>query len=342
MKQLASILIPAFNAEKWIGGCIESALAQTWPRKEIIVVNDGSRDSTLKIAKSYAAADIHVTTQENCGASVARNHALSLAQGDYIQWLDADDLLAPDKISIQMEGAEPGQSSNILLSGSWGKFYHRPENSKFVPDMLWEDLEPAEWLYRKLDGNLWMAIESWLVSRRLTELAGPWNEDLSLDDDGEYFCRVLSCASRIKFIPEARCFCRRATFGLSHDLTINTRKLESLEFSLFSHIRIMRTMEESQRTRDACLKLLDRWAIYFYPERPDLFKRMQSMARELGGQLKPPRLRPKYRWIQKIFGWRIAKKSQHVFPALRSVAEMNWERFRHLWSVEKVPLQSRS
>lgn len=335
MKQLVSILIPAFNAEKWIGGCIESALAQTWPRKEIIVVNDGSKDSTLKVAKYYASRDVQVANQENRGASAARNHALSLAQGDYIQWLDADDLLAPDKVSIQLEGAEPGQSSQILLSSSWGKYYYRPENAKFVPDVLWDDLTPVEWLFRKVDQNLWMAIESWLVSRGLTEMAGPWNENMSLDDDGEYFCRVLSCASEVRFIPEARCFCRRATFGLSHDLTLSSQKLESLAFSLFSYIQTMRSMEESQRTSDACLKLLNRWAIYFYPERPDLLIKLQSTARDLGGELTPPRLRAKYQWIQKIFGWRIAKKAQHELPALRSIAERSWERFSISRATEK-------
>ena len=327
LMQLVSILIPAFNSEKWIGDCIESALAQTWSRKEIIVVDDGSKDSTLKTAKSYASAVVHVTTQDNSGASAARNHALSLAQGDYIQWLDADDLLAPDKIFRQMDGVESGQSSQVLLSGSWGKFFHRSESSKFVPDMLWEDLTPVEWLFRKLDGNLWMAIESWLVSRRLTELAGPWNENLSLDDDGEYFCRVLACASKIRFISEARCFCRRGNFGLSHNLTLNNRKLDSLEFSLFSYIQIMRTMEDSPRTRDACLKLLNRWAIYLYPERPDLFQKMQSMATDLGDHLKLPRLRPKYQWIQKLFGWRIAKKAQFALPAMRSIVAMYFYRF---------------
>lgn len=327
MKQLVSILIPAFNAQNWIGGCIESALAQTWSRKEIIVVDDGSRDSTLEIARSYASPDVHVTTQDNCGASSARNRALSLAQGDYIQWLDADDLLAPDKISMQLEGAEPGISSRILLSGAWGKFHERPELARFIVNSLWENLDPKEWLYRKIDGNLWMAIESWLVSRRLTEMAGPWNEGLSLDDDGEYFCRVLFNSSRIHFIPESRCFCRRDNFGLSHNLNLNNQKLDSMEFSLFSYIRTMRTMEESQRTRDACLKLLNRFTIYCYPERPDLLKKIQSMAAELGGQINPPRLRPKYQLIQKIFGWRIAKKAQYTFPALRSIARRNWERF---------------
>ena len=337
MKQLVSILIPAFNAQKWIRGCIESALAQTWTRKEIIVVDDGSRDSTLEIAKSYTSPDVYVTSQDNCGASSARNRALSLAQGDYIQWLDADDLLAPDKIFMQLEGAEPGISSRILLSGAWGKFYEQVETARFIVNSLWENLDPKEWLYRKIEENLWMAIESWLVSRRLTEMAGPWNESLSLDDDGEYFCRVLFNSSMVKFIPGSRCYCRRDNFGFSHNLNLNNQKLDSMEISLVSYIGTMRTMEESQRTRDACLKLINRFAIYCYPERPDLFKKMQSIAAELGGELNFPRLRSKYQFIQRLFGWRIAKKAQHTFPALRSIARKNWERFRCLQFEKKRP-----
>jgi len=327
MKQLVSILIPAFNAEKWIGKCIESALAQTWPRKEIIVVDDGSKDSTLKVAKSYASKLVRVKTQDNRGGSTARNHALSLAQGDYIQWLDADDLLAPDKISVQLVDTESGQSSQVLLSGSWGKFEYRPENSNFEPDLLWENLQPLEWLFRKLDGNMWMAIESWLVSRRLTEMAGPWDEALSLDDDGEYFCRVLACTSRIQFIPAARCYCLRGNVGISSNFCLSNSKLESLMISIFSHVRTLRAMEDSPRTRNACLKYLKRNAVYFYPERPDLFKKLQLMAGELGGQLCLPELRPKYQLIKRFFGWKIAKKAQHTFPTLRSIARKNWEGF---------------
>lgn len=334
MKQLVSILIPAFNAEKWISDCIQSALAQTWRWKEIIVVDDGSMDLTLKIASSYASADVHVTTQDNCGASAARNHGLSLAQGDYIQWLDADDLLAPDKVAWQLEGAEPGQNSRILLSGAWGGFYVRAEMARFASNSLWEDLSPLEWLYRKMNDNLWMPPTTFLVSRRLTEMAGSWNESLSLDDDGEYFCRVISCSHGTRFILEARCF-KRATFGLSHNLTLNNRKLDSLSFSILSDIQNLRSLEDSSRTRDACLKFLDRWTIYFYPERPDLFKKMQSMATDLGGELAPPRLRAKYRWLQMVFGWSVAKKAQRSFPTLRFLAEKNLERFLYLRSVGK-------
>jgi glycosyltransferase involved in cell wall biosynthesis len=87
MRPLVSILIPAYNAERWIADTIRSALAQTWEPKEIIVVDDGSQDRTFTIAQQFASKDVAVVTQRNQGAAAARNKALALSQGDYIQWL---------------------------------------------------------------------------------------------------------------------------------------------------------------------------------------------------------------------------------------------------------------
>ncbi len=98
---LVSVLIPAYNAQEWIADTIRSALSQTWSRIEIIVVDDGSRDQTLSIAQQFETLGVLVISQKNQGASAARNHAFALSHGDYIQWLDADDLLAPDKIARQ-------------------------------------------------------------------------------------------------------------------------------------------------------------------------------------------------------------------------------------------------
>jgi len=324
--QLISILVPAYNASRWIRDCLESALAQDWRNKEIIVVDDGSRDSTLEIAQSFASSGVRVVTQENHGVCSARNRALRLSQGDYIQWLDSDDILAPDKISRQMESAEPGGSSRILLSGSWGQFSIHPDRSRFLASPLWEDLSPTDWLFRKVDGNYWMAIESWLVSRKLTEMAGPWDETLTRDDDGEYFCRVLACSERIRFVREARCYCRNRASGISHDLTLNDDKLDSQVNSLLAHIRILRSFEDSPKTRSACLKLLNRWSFYFYPQRPDLMSRLQAAAKEMGHELDAPELRKKYRWIKRIFGWSFAKKMQNAVPAARSQVEAAWEK----------------
>jgi glycosyltransferase involved in cell wall biosynthesis len=326
-EELVSILIPAFNAEKWVGECIESALGQTWHQIEIIVVDDGSHDATYDRARSYRSKKLKVVRRENGGASAARNHALALAQGGYIQWLDADDLLAPDKIARQIRGAECGAVSRTLLSGSWGKFYNTPGRAVFAMSQLWEDLAPSEWLLRKMNHNLWMAIESWLVSRRLSEIVGPWDQSLSLDDDGEYFTRVVSAAEGIKFVPEARCFVRCGKVGLSSDLSLTSKKLSSYATSICAQVEALLALENSSRTRAAGVKFLNRCSIYFYPERMDLFSQMQRIASELGGRLDdPPKLRPKYQWIQKMFGWKIAKRIQYTLPALRSFATSRWER----------------
>jgi glycosyltransferase involved in cell wall biosynthesis len=113
MKPLVSILIPANNVESWIADTIRSAIGQTWPRKEIVVVDDGSSDQTLAIARKFASTSVAIVSQPNQGASAARNHAFSLSQGDYIQWLDADDLLAPGKIATRS-----GPTPTIGIRGS--------------------------------------------------------------------------------------------------------------------------------------------------------------------------------------------------------------------------------
>ena len=140
MKPLVSILMPAFNAQEWIGDTIKSAIDQTWPRKEIIIIDDGSRDQTLSIARQFASKEVSVVDQGNLGPSAARNRAFSICQGDYIQWLDADDLLAPDKIERQMEAVDHGADKRMLPSSAWGEFMYRPHRAKFVPTALWCDL----------------------------------------------------------------------------------------------------------------------------------------------------------------------------------------------------------
>src|ERR1700676_2498236 len=208
MRDLVSILIPAYNAQEWIGDTIQSALSQTWSNKEIIIVDDGSTDQTLSVARQYASKSVSVITQTNQGAAAARNNAFSVSRGDYIQWLDADDLLAPDKIARQMELVDQCDSKRTLLSSAWGRFLYRYYRAKFTPTPLWCNLAPTEWLLRKIDQNIHMQTGTWLVSRELTEAAGPWNTQLLGDDDGEYFCRILLCSDGVRFVPEAKVYYR--------------------------------------------------------------------------------------------------------------------------------------
>ena len=97
MKPFVSILIPCFNAERWIGIAIESALAQTWRMREIIVIDDGSTDGSREIIRSFGDR-IRFEARPNRGGNATRNQLLALSRGDWLQYLDADDYLLPEKI----------------------------------------------------------------------------------------------------------------------------------------------------------------------------------------------------------------------------------------------------
>jgi len=330
MKPLVSVLIPAYNAERWIGDTIQSALAQTWPRKEIIIVDDGSRDRTLAVAQQFASQDVSVVTQENQGAAAARNKALELCQGDYIQWLDADDLLSPDKIDRQMKAAEK-HGQRALLSSGWGYFMYRPARAKFIPTPLWCDLTPLEWLLRKWEHNLHMQTATWLVSRELTEAAGLWDTRLLNNDDGEYFCRVLKASSGVRFVADTKVFYRQTGSNRLSYVGLSNRKMEAHFLGIQLQMEVLRSLENSERVRAACLKRLQACLICFYPERPDIVERAQQRAREVGGKLEMPRLRWKYSWLRPIFGYKLAKRIQFLLPEIRWSAVSSWDKALFLW-----------
>jgi glycosyltransferase involved in cell wall biosynthesis len=321
-----SILVPAYNAEEWIADTLESAIAQTWPNKEIIVVDDGSKDRTLAIAQRYASRGVTVVCQPNAGAAAARNKAFSVSHGDFIQWLDADDLLAPDKIAKQMDVAERHQSRRTLLSSAWGLFMYRPSRTEFVPTDLWADLSPVDWLLRKMDQNLHMQTATWLVSRELTEAAGPWDTRLLGDDDGEYFCRVLVQSDGIKFVPDAKVFYRMAGPSSLSYIGRSNKKIDAQLRSMRLHIAYLRSFEDSERVRAACVNYLQNWLGFFYPERPDVVAEAEQMARELGGQLRIPGLSWKYLWIAALFGPILAKRAQVSFPRIKWSLVRLWDK----------------
>lgn len=322
---LVSILIPAYNADEWIADSIRSALAQTWKRKEIIVVDDGSTDQTLAIARKFESESVRVLTQENQGAATARNRALQLSQGDYIQYLDADDLLAPHKIERQFVALRESANKRILLSSPWAPFYYRTRLARSAETSLWQDLSPVEWLLCKMGENLYMQPATWLTSRELTEAAGRWDTRLLSDDDGEYFCRVLLQSEGTRFVPEARVFYRiTRTNRLSH-IGSSDEKKDALLISIKLHIRYLRSLEDSERVRWACLTYMRNWYHYFYPERQDIVAELQSLAAQLGGHLEPPCLRWKYAWMKPLFGWKAAKWAQTTLPYARILFARSWD-----------------
>ena len=331
MKPLVSILIPAFNAEEWIGETIRSAVAQKWPRKEVIVVVDeGCRDQTLAVAKQMASHEVHVVTRPHQTAAGARNDAFSLSQGEYIQWLDADDLLASDKIERQMEEVHRCQNPLMLMSSPFGYFMFRTSRASFEQTRLWCDLTPAEWILRKMGENLHMQPATWLVSRELTQAIGSWDVRL-IDEDGDYFNRLVLASDGVKFVPDARVYYRMSGFRSytsRTNLETNGRGL-----SLQRQVEQLLSLGDTPRVRTAALNFLQNWLIHIYPEAPDVMDDLQKIAGKLGGKLQPPPLRWKYSWIGLLFGYRTGKRAQFLLPELR------WSLVRSLdkalWSVDR-------
>jgi glycosyltransferase involved in cell wall biosynthesis len=318
MEPLVSIMIPAYNAEEFIAASIRSAIVQTWPRKEIIVVDDGSTDGTADVARRFASKEVAVVSKQNEGAAATRNHAFALSQGDYVQWLDADDLLAPDKIERQLAALREGDSKWTLLSSSWGHFRYRTESARFVPTSLWEDLTPLEWLIRKMGGDdQHMQTATWLTSRELAEAVGPWDTRLHFDDDGEYFSRALLSSKGTLFVPEARVYYRETSSGRVSHIGASNKKKDALVLSMKLNIQRLRSLEESDRVRKACLVYMQNFYVYFYPERPDLMAELLALAAELGGRLEEPKLRRKFAWMKPIVGFKAAKRAQMTLPQLK-------------------------
>jgi glycosyltransferase involved in cell wall biosynthesis len=318
MKQLVSILIPAYNAEKTIADTIQSAIAQTWHCKEIVVVDDGSTDRTAEIVRRFASKGVVLFSKENEGLCATQNYAFRHCQGDYIQWLDSDDLLAPDKIARQLAEVREGDGKRVLLSSPWAPFYYRTSHARFVRNSVWRDLSPAEWLLRKMNEGLHMQNATWLVSRELTEAAGPWDTRLDYDQDGEYFARVLLVSAGTRFVPETGIFYRASASHRISYIGNSNKKKDSLLLSMRLHIQYLQSLEDSERVRRACLSYMKNWYPSFYPERPDIVAELQTLAAQLQGCLEPPRLRQKYTWMIPMFGWRTAKWAQNRLPEVKA------------------------
>ena len=289
------------------------------------MVDDSSTDGTLAIARQFESDQLRVVTHKNQGASATRNKAYSLCQGDYIQFLDADDLLAPDKIATQMEALGAVAQPKNAVVGQLGKI-HVP----LLPDRV----HPKFIVVRPFSGGMagpQTAIQpvqqtaSWLVSRELAEMAGPWDIRLLGDDDGEYFCRVLLASEGVRFVPQSKVDYRSAgTSSLSY-IGNSEKKMVAQLCSMDLHIRYIRSLEDSPRVREACVTYLQNWLGFFYPRSWSC-----KTARRNGGdpwrKVEPPPLSWKYSWIEKFFGRQQAKRAQVVLPRFKWELIRRWDK----------------
>lgn len=308
MKPLVSIVIPCHNAAPWLASTLESALAQTWSNLEVILIDDGSTDDSLTIARQFDLPHLHIIAQPNQGAAAARNRALKVAQGDVIQFLDADDLLAPDKIEQQMRLVQ--EHPGCLIAGAWARFRHHPQEATFSPEPLWQDMTPVDWLVCAWAGNWMMHPAAWLVSRELIQAAGAWDESLSLNDDGEYFARVILASQGIRFCSEARSYYRSGNLN-----SLSGRKDATAWSSQYRAIALqsyyLLAAEDSPRTRQVCANLMQRFIYEVFPDVPSLRNLAAKQVRRWGGATEKPMGGPFFQTTARFVGWKVARHFQH-------------------------------
>jgi glycosyltransferase involved in cell wall biosynthesis len=276
---LVSVIIPAWNAGEWIAETVDSVVRQDWLNLEVIVVDDQSTDKTASIVRNCVDARVRHVAQSHAGASAARNRGLRESRGDLIQFLDADDLLGHDKVRLQVEALSE-QPAGSIASCRWSRFSNDIESADRVVETISEESDPIEWLTQSLNGGNMMHPAAWLIPRTIADQAGPWNERLSLHDDGEYFARVLARATRNVFVPGAEVFYRTLPASLSQ------RRSRSAIESAFAvcrarHETLLRARDDS-RTRQAVATQYAQFAYEFNSSGPDLSRAALQEIDKLG------------------------------------------------------------
>jgi glycosyltransferase involved in cell wall biosynthesis len=306
MTPLVSIIIPCHNAAPWLAQTLESALTQTWPEKEIFLIDDGSTDRSLEIARSFEARGVRVLRQSNRGAAAARNAGLAVARGDYLQFLDADDLLTPDKISSQVQLLGT-RAPDELGSCRWGRFVSDPADVEFVDGAVFRDFLPMDYMIAHAGEKRMMHPAAWLVPRAVAERAGPWNETLSLNDDGEYFARVVLASRGIAFSTTGASLYRSQVPG-SLSQRSDRSALESLARSVELTSEHMRRAEDSPRVVRA---LANYWQFLEYETdllAPDLGERAAREVKALGGSTVHPEMGSKQQLLARLVGWKLSRR----------------------------------
>jgi glycosyltransferase involved in cell wall biosynthesis len=313
---LVSVLVPSYNSQTYLRECLESALAQTYPRVEIIVVDDGSTDSSLEIAKRFEAKGVTVISQSNRGQSGALNTAFKASTGDYLQYLDADDVLDPRKIEVQVAALQRA-GPMAVASGAWARFRFKTSEAVFKPEAVWRDLSPVDWLVESWAGGGMMHVAAWLIPRNVALIAGPWLETLrwAANLDAHFFTRTLLASSRCIFCPEARSFYRSGHASMS-----SWRSRKSLEATL--HVlsdtgEALLNCENSARTRSAFADNLQRYVFSTYPDSQDLVSVAEKRVKGLGGSHLPISAGRLRLILSRLVGWKFGKQLQSLAQRVR-------------------------
>jgi glycosyltransferase involved in cell wall biosynthesis len=235
---LVSVVTPCHDAEAFVAETIESVLAQTHPRVEQVVVDDGSRDGSWEVVQRYAAAHPErvraLRLEGNRGGCHARNRGVEAARGEFLMFLDADDTIDAGTLAALVEAAEA--SPGALAVCEWA--YLSP-----VPDGGWTEGErnagipaadPDEALRGWLEGYAWSPTSALLWPRGVFERTGGWDESLARNQDGDVTMRALAAGAPVVYAPAGR-----GIYRLHGDTRVSVSRNFVSEEKFRSQVRVL-------------------------------------------------------------------------------------------------------
>lgn len=204
-QELISVVMPTFNRRQFIREAVDSILGQTYGNVEVVIMDDGSTDGTKGLIDEVYGRDSRVRyfSQQNCGQAVARNKALALARGNYIAFLDSDDVWEPEKLAKQMPLFLSDPEVQLVHSGCSMINTQGAVIQVYVPPRQ-PGVNCGDVFEQVMEMNR-MACMTVVVRRAILEKAGGFDEDRSLDAyavDWELWMR-LSLSSKVDYVAEA-------------------------------------------------------------------------------------------------------------------------------------------
>ncbi len=325
-KKLVSVIIPAYNAEKYIAETIQNVLDQEYSHFELIIVNDGSTDGTGEIIQGFLSdSRVKYISQSNIGCSGAKNTGLLASRGAFIQYLDADDLLSNNKIKEQVDVLKNETAAlAVCRTVSFTRSINDPSNTEIDTEFLYSTdnvLGFVLHLYGLNGQNGMIQPNAFLMTRELADRTGVYDPSVSPspDEDGEYFCRAMLAAEHIYFTPAGINYYRkqpRSANSLSKQ--ISHRHAEGAFRSIQLISRHLLEKENSEPVRNLMAKYYAGF-IYLYSKYRDLGKLAKAEIENLGIKGMPETGGENFRMISRLIGFRNALRFKNISSSVKKI-----------------------
>lgn len=216
---MVSVIIPCYNYGRFLGECLDSILAQTYPYWECLVVDDGSKDNTKEIAQFYEQKDnrIKYIYQQNAGASTARNNGIAHAKGKYIQLLDADDMLESQKFEKQTQTLKDNPNCRLVFSDV-KVFKHQDTKNYLFQSNYWDVLKLSshETGFREFLLRMPFTINAPILEKKIFEEIGNFDANIKSNEDWDFWVRCMLHNEIMLYAPEEGTFPLVRLHGESH------------------------------------------------------------------------------------------------------------------------------